>query len=374
VSTSSENPDDPEIDVGDLEPEPDSKGLSSDSDSVPPQRLQEKRILEDIQKGIAFAVAENEHISDADAKFLGRVKIHKLAWLAVKRFDEPITRSWYLAGPYLKTGNISVGSVNEWISDAGKVSDEFIDGRNHKQIPKDAAKYVDFYVNEVDLHKIWYTKGGEFLKDFYETEAPDDYRDVYISSIELRNQLEIAISRVSKIIDGKSGETQLSLGNFGGSDITAPDYYKEIGLLVSNMHLALTRNDDLSATVPRFKQFSDLLEDVFMMLAETQVSNLDNQHLAILRRLRDFHYYAAWKLPALIVSRNTATGPGADELKQDAALELRDLNDGYDREIVDLESYCAERGLLPDYTDYPDRDDTEMQALVDELADRYIRG
>jgi sulfur relay (sulfurtransferase) DsrC/TusE family protein len=140
------------------------------------------------------------------------------------------------------------------------------------------------------------------------------------------------------------------------------------------MHLALGRNENLEATVPYFKKFSDLLEDAYMMLAKVEVSKLGEEHLAVLRRLREFHYHTAWKVPALIISEKTATGPGENDLKGTAAQKLDDLIQRYDREIVDLESYCAERGLLPDYTDYPDRDDTEMQALVDELADRYIRG
>jgi hypothetical protein len=350
---------------------------------MPP--VTEDEVIEKIQEGLALAVSETDGIDDPSTRYLTKTKLQKLVWLAVREFDEDVTYSWYLAGPNLESERVSTGfldSAFEKVATPSVPSPDLRDERPDYEPDPQVRRYADFFGSQIphddgtlDLKDdVWYKSGDEFLEEFYDHYAPDEYHEVYAASIDLRNQMEETIRRVAELINAQDGGAQASLDSFGSSTPTAPDHYKEIGLLVSRMHLALSQNGDLEDTVPRFKQFTDILEDTYMMLAKVEVKDVNKGHLEALRRLRDFHYYKAWRIPALIVSERTATGPGASELRRKATDNLESLNNEYDHKIATIESYCAERGLLPDYTDYPDRDDTEMQALVDELADRYIRG
>jgi hypothetical protein len=198
------------------------------------------------------------------------------------------------------------------------------------------------------------------LSEGYDSLGPGASCDICSASLALGDRIEEVTSRLAHA----GRETG------AGSGVGRADY-EQLGLLVSKLHLAVARHDDLGSAVPKVKQFTDLLEDATLMLSKTDSRTLGDRQLAVFRRFQDFSRFTAWALLVSISSVDTTgTLDSATSLDRD---RLPAFDADYDHEIERLEAECGDCGLLPAYDDYPD-DEDELATLVDELADCYLRG
>jgi hypothetical protein len=199
------------------------------------------------------------------------------------------------------------------------------------------------------------------LSEVYDCFRPGASCDVCSASLALGNRIE-------KIADCLAHADRETASSFG----VGREEYKQLGLLVSKLHLAVAHHDDLESAMPKIERFTDLLEDATLMLSKTDSQALGSQHLATFRRFHDLGRFVGWALLVSVSSKDVTD----DEFDPGTVLDcdrLPAFDSDYDCEVERLETDCDDHGLLPDYDDYPD-DEDELTALVDELSGYYLRG
>lgn len=337
----------------------------------------EREEIDKILEGLALAVAESDSIEHEKATNFGEVKIQKLVYMAADEFDIPITYSWYLAGAECKSPNVSATNYEgkyETVSPDTIDNAQFIDSQRSYSAEADVRKYAGYFKREFNLAQdVLFESRTSFLGDFYEEYSPTRFAQVYKHSLSLRTLLRKTISQLQEYVESSGGGTaQAGLSAFGQEQrISAPDHYAEVQKIVSEIHLSMGADEDLKETIPYFRQFTDVLEDMYLQLSKLDVRDLTEEHLSAFKDAQNTHYYDAWKVPGLVISQETALGPEADELRLERARELeRHLNE-YDEEIANFRERVVERGLLPDHTGFPDHDGT-LDDSLNQLEREYI--
>ena len=233
-------------------------------------------------------------------------------------------------------------------SEAGDPSGELGDRR---------AEIVDFY--EVTIPDVWYQNTMRFLQNFYLDHAPAAYRDLYVQSTHFRTRLRELEEVVADHVAGDR------------PDQSIPDLVEAAELDISDMHCTIRASEALAATFDGFVEGTDRIEDGLMMLAQRSPESLERQHVAAVQSMQEFFYYYVWRYPCLVISQETVTGPSADALRSARQRRLADFDAELEREGRKFERELAAAGLRPDYTDYS-RDDDELAATIDDLADQYL--
>ncbi|AZQ16041.1 hypothetical protein [Halorubrum sp. PV6] len=337
----------------------------------------EKEILSDALDGVALALLR---IGDVDRESLSKfteTKLEKFIYYGLKDQGElpEVTHSWYLAGAKTDDVDDIIGvdqlqaSFDRLSGPTNKDQSKFADTQPEIHVSDHIRDYAEFYENDLDIEELRYQRGGQFLLEFYEEEAVGDYKDLYLACQNLRNELTQQKGRLWDIIENRNhGHT---LADFGqNADVMGPDRYEEIADLVSELHLEMSKDDDLRELLPQFRQFTDLLEDACLALGKMEVERIDESHLQMINRFNKFFYHQAWKLPALVISSKTATGPRRDDLRVKHLQKLSEKESEYERKLEQLRTAAADATLIPTERDYPSvNSDTES---VDEFVRAYL--
>lgn len=148
----------------------------------------EKAYMNKLLRAIELAV--KEEINDPE-RLITRIEQEKLCYFAIKEFDIPVTYSWYLAGAYTKVAGEPSEAANRLNS-----SDQTL--QQDMGEDSDVYKYKNFFTSSevmkgYTLQNIWFTTESEFLRDFYKQCAPDDYVDLYLVSIDIREKLKKSV-------------------------------------------------------------------------------------------------------------------------------------------------------------------------------------
>jgi hypothetical protein len=146
---------------------------------------EEKPYADALLRGIELAV---EDVFDDPGRNITRTEQEKLCYFAIKEFDLPVTYSWYLAGAYTKVAGEPDNAPGRMTTNTGGVR------RDHGET-EEVQQYRDYFASEVffddyDLREVWYTGKFDFLRDFYQECAPEEYTDLYLTSTDIREYLE----------------------------------------------------------------------------------------------------------------------------------------------------------------------------------------
>lgn len=339
---------------------------------VPELTTGERERLRAVLEGLALAIDRSDEIDDASVEKTGEVKVQKLLYEALAAHDEldDVTHSWYIAGAKadVPSGEFGVDHlVDAYGQLARPTGDEsaFVERREQRQPSDDAQKYASYFEGEFGLDDVWFTSTVSYLLDFYREEAPAEYRDVYVAVQELRIELR---KTVGKLVDFVGDDSQANLDEFGQeTPVLGPDRYDRIADVVSEVHLELADHEQLQHTLPVYRAFTDVLEDAYLALSKLEVGRLDGTQIQAFKALGNFHYYEAWKLPSLVISMETATGPRADDLQVRRARELESHREGLRDGIRDIRRTCSDAGLVPAVADYSvsDADDELLDGLIE---------
>jgi hypothetical protein len=109
-----------------------------------------------------------------------------------------------------------------------------------------------------------------------------------------------------------------------------------------------------------------------MMLSEQAQSNLTPDHLNAVQQMQDFFYYYVWRYPCLIISRETASGPSADELRAVRQQRISTFDEELCSEARRFEGVLEDAGLIPEYTDYPS-DESSCNQEISKLVAQYFQ-
>lgn len=332
----------------------------------------ESEIIYDVLLGLALAVTEDEKIDpDGTLRTITNTKLEKFVYMAVEEFELPVTYSWYLAGAKAQSPTIR--------RERFKTAHGTITGKSQPGEPVvrqrlrtyDASEEVRTFAGFFDGKLQWLFKDKyEFLADFYEDYAPSRFKALYLDSHELRTLLD---QTVEQLDEGQAGDVQTGLSSFEDSTGRgAPNHYEYAGQLISNIHLRLAEEEILRPMLPAYKEFTDTLEDAFMMLAKLDVDELSPKHVECFAELRDFHFNHAWQYPCLRISIETASGPRRDEVVTDRVQRLETFEEGYYPRLKNKRELCRKAELMPDVDDFPKKTGTALEDDIAEMTSEYL--
>lgn len=309
----------------------------------------ESNVLEKVETALKQAVREH---SDLNWEYGTRIKRQKYTYLAVEHFtsdDEafPVTYSWYKFGAVMpaapKSGTIGPASTQMPTPDA----------RESGIFTASFDDIVDFYRRSNFTPGLdqasWYANDLDFLAAFYESHAPEEYRDLYLGNVALRQHLGSAIEKVRKARQEPSVDPL--------SPVFGTEQYEDVGRAAARIHLGLAGIDFLSQTLDEVREFTNLVEDAFLVLSQTRASEVTESQVAALEELKQVYNECIWEYPALLMSKETAKGPNAPTLRKWSAQKHFTVEDNLQKHIDSVSQSCENAGLVPSSAQYPDHDD-----------------
>lgn len=315
-------------------------------------------------------------INDMDIKepwqYSSDIKLQKLTYLAVERFDLNVTYSWYLAGAMVANERVSIRIQRDEATATGYVQDnqaaladitsgstlqkEQYLGSDSPQDCPSKQEIKQFYLHDLDevwssrkakreldtLESIWYTKGREFLETFYQELAPPKYKQLYLSSLRFRTLL----SDISKALETNSrNSTQSSLANFGQAT-TIPDRVDELSEVQDTIMFEIESQPEFEDCVDPFRAFFELVTDIYKKLVSSSLDELPSQIGDLFDKFEDFYYRMTWKLAATIIGDRTATGPRANKIARNHLNDHKSLRKKYPEAWSELVEMCDSIDML----------------------------
>lgn len=315
-------------------------------------------------RGIELAV--DDVIDSVDRK-ITRTEQEKLCYFAIQEFDLPITYSWYLAGAYTRVAGEPDDAPTRKLTDKAGYTQDY--GED-----EEVQKYRNFFASETffddyDLERVWYTGKFEFLRDFYQEYADDEYTDLYLASTNIRECLENLDDTLER------DNTNHSLADFGATSETnllSKSDEKEFRLYVSDLHLELAQIDELTEITSLVTRGTDVLEQVYAKL--TALESINKEQEVVLQDIGPYFYYGVWRYPALYISTETAEGPNKQHLIEDHERRFSEFHEELLSRKAHLQERCNNVGLYPDAGHHTNRVDDEQVAHLHEMSKEVIQG
>jgi hypothetical protein len=348
----------------------------------------ESDLVTQLLAGIDEAITS---VAEIDPTYANKTKVQKLLYLAIDEFDIPITYSWYLAGAVVPDRSISPSSldvytdqptspsepsiaepadesVGEESSETSPVEPIMFRDETNESDPNPPADDLESYVSKGELvafyrdvlPEVWHQKTMRFLQNFYQEEAPEAYRLLYIESTHLRTHLAELIDTVEIYLDDGNPNREID------------SLRESIELSISDLHYYTRADDQLRETFEVMVLGTDLIEDTLLKLDRLQPDDFTDEHLSLLRDLQDFFYYYVWKYPCLRISYQTATGPQADELRAERLTEFESFEERVIERRDELKAELISAGLHPAPDDYASPGDQELAETLRDLSSGYL--
>ena len=291
----------------------------------------EDDLLEDVKEGVEIAMHRQGYGEDA----VDPIKLNKLAYFAIREFELPITYGWYKYGPAPVNVARQVVDPSPRPSEEVAAADEpRIRNLNHQN--RSPEEYSYFYAEDLaEFERILETPTKEYLVTFYFEHAPDEFRDLYIASVELQQVLD-------EIKDDPSWHDE-------GDEYVAllerrfPRLIREVR---SNPRL---QEAEAREAIERYEQ---LFTDV--VTTASRQSELTEAQQRFIGRLVDTFYGGAWNYVALLVSRATvdlSPGTNQQQLRNSIERDLQDIRTECPREHSRLAERATQFDLRSDSTE-----------------------
>jgi len=282
------------------------------------------------------------------------VKRQKYLYLTIDSFteddDNPITYSWFKWGVSCKGGPGSNGPGQTLWTDPTLA---------YPLLEAQLPELEDFLRDDIEylrLQEWWDAEFFDFLEQFYTHHAPDDYRQLYLANLDLL-----------RIID------DISAAVYNRRDPARTETYEEVIERTSDLNQEILAVDHLEDRYRYTSDFTNLFEDVVMMLVELEGQDLERGHNTVISELENFYRDHVWLMIAHKISLHTAVGPNADTIREDSNNNLTRLRSQFDEELTQNRRRCDAMNLLPSVDEYPyfstssDDDMDEFEEKFDEL-------
>lgn len=324
----------------------------------------ESSVLDKVEAALKHVVRQHPRLS---WEYGTRIKRQKYVYLAVRHFtpthqDLPVTYSWYKFGAVMpaapKTGTIGPAST-EMPTPAARDSKIFTTEFD------DLVSFFEDELTEPPLNaEFWFATDLDFLERFYNLHAPERYRDLYLSNIDFRRHLASAYERLENGF--RTGEDDSNAFAVSESD------YESIGRAAAKMHLALVDTAVVRETFEEVRRFTDLVEDAFLALTRTELSEVRQRQVDCLDELERTYSEWVWEYPALLISKDTAMGPNASVLRRWSEQKHFSVEDSLSNEIDAVENRCSSAGLTVAFDEYPHHHD-ELDGAMKRRVLRAMR-
>ena len=321
----------------------------------------ESNVLEKVETALKQAVRQQP---DLDWEYGTRIKRQKYVYLAVRHFtpsdqELPVTYSWYKFGAVMpaspQTGTIGPAST-QMPTPGARGSSVFSTPFD------DLVAFFEEGSLEPPLDEDnWYASDLDFLESFYENHAPAAYRELYLGNIELRRNLADAIEVLEarwEHADSQVGQSATGLDH---------EHYEAVGRAAARIHLGIADTSHLGETLPEVRRFTNVVEDAFLVLSTTALSDVKESQGAAIEELERIYNEWVWEYPALLISKETAVGPNAPTLRKWSAQKHFSVEDSLSGDIDKAAKICFDAGLVPTSSQYPSHGD-DIEESVRRLA------
>lgn len=352
------------------------------SSSIPtPDSLKDEEPLRNrVNEGLNLALYAEIDEKDIDEYFTD-TKREKLVYFATRDLELPLTYSFYLAGGCGAVKSATSGGALERVDQTIEAMNTGQPGFTEPDIDEEVAMYKDYFLSteffdDYDLEEVYTTNKYEFLIDYYEacgagneSVLTPELAELYQHSTRLRRDLDGLSDR------SDCDDEQVMLGVYGGGsdDKVLLSRNEELAIKdhVSELHMGLFKTEYIEDLFDPFTEGTDVIEQAVRKLAVLE--DLTPRQAELVDGLDDFFYETVWKLPALKISIETATGPNADELLKRKQLRYKSYSSAYGRGIREKHDELVEENLIPELEDYSQTDYQELRSAMHELTYEVMR-
>lgn len=314
-----------------------------DFDGDPP--LTERALLSKIENALDSVIEASSLDPDQSS-----IKQQKYTWLVIDEFTPsdhyPVTLSWYKWGVSALAASGGPPSSPMLVADvsrAGRLADVDIDA---------IEAFLSSGDHGLPLAEWWEADVIEFLRQFYTDRAPARYRDLYLTNIRLLNYLDTIDAAVQ-----------------AGHDPASRSMYEGVCSATADLQREVRSTDGLEANAEYVSAFTRLLEDVVMVLADMDGTDIERGHQTAISELKHYYIETVWLMIAHSLSLETAVGPNRDKIIGWSSSNLEELRAGFEDTHGTNREICEAVGLLPDLDDYRvfETDDETFESTVEEF-------
>lgn len=282
-------------------------------------------IVAGIREGLYDAVLESDDVNVTD---FDSITFQKLLLKAIEAFnlEEDVTISWYLDGEVLYSREANF--------------DRFGGGMGYRSVSStmqelagapDPDRVKDFYLNRIEpsMASIVDEPTFEYLRDYYEGNAPLRYRQIYLSNLELATSLSD--------IEAQLGRERELAGQMEPQLVAHWEEFTEEASVL----------EELAPAQPYIETFGEALQQ-FANWYDTEFETADISRSSIgsvVGSFKVFYFEGTWRPIALIISRETAEGSRDDELKNERDAELDNHFETFISELTSLRDEISDTGI-----------------------------
>ncbi len=284
-----------------------------------------------------LAIAQAFRRRNRESTGIDRTHLVKAVYRLADEFDLPITRCWFKFGQFVLTPRASPEGLARVHSLGVQAVTGRFDPDSRELLHRMAAfseRLVPFFSEPLD----------EFLPEYYETEAPGKYRDLYSSNFALVSFCR----RVGKVLGMEGQRTH---------------YSQSARAYVTRFHRAVgvVKSSDARQLLLDYTSFLEELVIRFDTLASLPSFDSENW-MRFSSKAVDIHVDQLWTLAAAQVAADTMTGPRVKE-ERDRMLHTASLAERYRTDFAEpIMAEAAQQGFLPTTED--------LQVLVEQARSR----
>lgn len=327
---------------------------------------EEQALVQDSIRGIETAMDEldlaiNELFGDPEP--YGNVRLNKLVHMAlVWGYDEPdqipIQHSWHRYGADYGNAIPQISELQPTAIDDLPSPDQPSISSHHSNRYPSKEEYHHFFVSDINIERIAGLSIHDFLEEFYEEYAPSQYRSLYLANVSLQRVLY-------------NHSNSITIDEFD------EESYQNISHIITLLHreLAACSDSAVQEAAPRVVEFTDLVEDVYMMLSRLSAEEIVSSPELVIREINRIYHDTAWKYVSEVISKSTAQGTNSSELVTAASSEIEMLESAHNGVPNRLNTLVADAGLFPTSDDFNISPDSNLESgeQIVKLTDTYAK-
>jgi len=262
-------------------------------------------------------------------EYLSKTKVHKILYDVVEELDVDVTRSWYLRGKYVWGAQEAI-EMYVYPSFNLQYSKE-----NFQRFNLDKSRVREAVEAAIKRFEVLFTELMTYLSILYRHDAPEKFRDLYISNLLLKEKFEEFMDELMACVD------KSSLLQYLTPQISV-DY---LSSSITKLHLALSKLGDLADPV---LEYTTLIDELIIG-AEEKANNgeIKEEHIDFLKRVYSFYDNTVWKLPSTHIAEKTLKGPGKQQLEEWLRNQQHRLIEAVEGQIPKVEEQASKIGLFP---------------------------
>jgi hypothetical protein len=270
-----------------------------------------------------------------------KTKLHKIIYLIADEYDIPITRGWYLHGPFVYNDNVlNVNykeNIKEWTSSRFNINELNEEVRKYDLDVDKILVSIKEWSDIIDRHS-----ADEFILLLYKKYSPKELREIYLNKYKLTG-VRTNISHLINYYDSRLGDRS------GASPIELLQHlYDDVDDFQNSAFNTFDDSKLEQNTIGFFDVFRDLLYKIELVLKEI---DLDKNIINNLKLGQEAYLRSVWTPYGGNIIKKTAKGINFKNAKAMGYRTRRDSLISSPSIISEFDVYREKHGLKMSYSD-----------------------